>query len=224
MNIHKKSWETGKQHEIAFWTEWFETKGLQWKDEFKNRLNEHLPFQDFLVPYLPDRPEITVLDVGAGPLTLLGKVLPGRKLTIIAVDPLADIYDKILESYHIVPLIRTESCDSERLSEKFHACTFDLVVIQNALDHSYDPMEGIKQMLYVLRKDCWVILSHDTNEAERANYVGFHQWNFCREEDKFIIWNKDARIDVASELGGYAEITLHGENYVLIKKMDIQSP
>ncbi len=222
MNTHKETWELGRKFEIDFWTAWFETKGLQWKEEFSNRLKEDLLFQDCLVPYLPDWPELTVLDVGAGPLTLLGKVLPGRKLTIVAVDPLADIYDKILERNHIVPPVRTELCEAERLSEKFSARTFDLVFIQNALDHSYDPMKGIKQMLHVLKNNCWLIMSHDTNEAERANHVGFHQWNLCREDDKFIIWNKDIRIDVATALNSHAEITLHGEHYVLIKKMDIQ--
>ena len=227
MNTHKEQWESGKQHEIDFWTEWFETGGLQWKEEYKNRLDENLPFPEFLIEYLPDRPEITVLDVGAGPLTLLGKVLPGRKLTITAVDALADIYDKIMERCHIVPLVRTQYCEAERLSEKFPAGSFDLVYMQNALDHSYDPMEGIKQMLHVVKNDCCVFLSHATNEAERENYSGFHQWNFCMEGDKFIIWNKDARIDVASELSGYAEVTVRGDdawNQVMMKKIDFQAP
>ena len=36
-----------------------------------------------------------VLDVGAGPLSSLGTHVPGRDVEIIAVDPLADIYDEL---------------------------------------------------------------------------------------------------------------------------------
>ena len=45
----------------------------------------------------PEGVTVRVLDVGAGPLTALGKVWPGRTLELTAVDPLADEYNAILD-------------------------------------------------------------------------------------------------------------------------------
>ncbi len=36
--------------------------------------------------------EVSILDVGAGPLTIINKTFPGKTLTITATDPLADEY------------------------------------------------------------------------------------------------------------------------------------
>lgn len=222
----KKKWEKGTEYEINFWFRWFETKGLEWKKDYADRLDANLPFQDYLVNYLPKSSKCTILDVGAGPLTMLGKKLPGYDLDIIAVDPLAREYDDILRRYDISPLVRTQYCDAERLSERFPPDYFDLIHVQNALDHSYSPLEGIQQMLKVLKKNCFIFMSHISNEAEKENYVGFHQWNFCREKNEFIIWNREDKINVNEELKGHAEVAITGDESwtnVEIRKMDGQS-
>lgn len=205
---NKNKWEEGKQKEIDFWSEWIKTKGLEWQQDYINRLNPDLPFQDYLIKYLPEGPEVSILDVGAGPLTPLGKKLQGYKINITAVDPLANEYDEILRKFSIIPLVKTQYCEVERLADMFSSNSFDLVCIFNALDHCYDPVEGIKQMLYVLKKDRFIFMSHCTNEAEKQNYVGFHQWNFCKENDYFIIWNKDAKINVTNTLKEQADIKI----------------
>jgi SAM-dependent methyltransferase len=212
MEAHKSTWTEGRQIEIAFWSEWFRTKGLEWEKEFRDRLDPDLPFQEYLVRYLPKSSKCAILDVGAGPLTALGKRLTGCELVITAVDPLAHEYDEILKRFDISPIVRTQYCEAEKLSEKFPPDHFDFVHVLNALDHSYDPLEGIKQMLRVLKKHCFIFMSHANNEAEKEKYVGFHQWNFCREDDTFIIWNKDTRIDVNEELKDLAELRITGDN------------
>ncbi len=220
--MNENPWEKGKDNEVAFWTQWFNTKGLDWGKDYANRLDANLPFQDYLVKYLPKPPKCSILDVGAGPLTLLGKVLTGYELAIVAIDPLADEYNSILERNNISPIIRTQQCEVERLSERFSPEYFDLVHVQNALDHSYDPLEGITQMLRVLRQGCFIFMAHITNEAEKENYVGFHQWNFCQQDGKFIIWNKHERIDVREVLKKEAQVSIHGDaqwNVVEIRKL-----
>lgn len=150
------------------------------------------------------------------------KNIDGHELTIIAVDPLANEYDEILKRYDISPLVRTQYCDAEQLSEKFSNTFFDLIHIRNALDHSYDPLKGIEEMLKVLKENCFIFMSHSTNEAEKENYVGFHQWNFCQDGDRFVIWNGSARIDVNEALRKKAEVVVvHGNadwNTVEIRK------
>lgn len=219
--MNKRQWENGKRSEIDFWSKWIKTKGLEWKEDYINRLDVNLPLQDYLVKYLPKGPEVSILDVGAGPLTPLGKILPGYEINITAVDPLAKEYDAILGKHRIIPTVRTQFGEVERLSEQFPSNLFDLIHVSNALDHSYNPLEGIKQMLIILKKNSFIFMSHFTNEAEKENYNGFHQWNFCEENNQFIIWDKDTTINVNDVLAGKAEVMITGNmnsNVVEIKK------
>lgn len=221
--MNKTKWVEGKQNEIDFWSHWCDTKGDGWKQDYIDRLDPNLPFQEYLICYLPKELEISLLDVGAGPLTSLGKVLTNCKLNITPIDPLADEYNNILTQYNITPIIRTQFGEVECLSKQFSSNSFHLIHVCNALDHSYNPLMGIQQMLDVLKKNCFIYMSHNTNEAEKEGYTGFHQWNFCEENQRFIIWNKNKRIDVNETLRGAAEVRIShcmNSNIVEIRKIN----
>jgi hypothetical protein len=106
----------GVDHEIDFWTRWFTTKGLHWPDDYRRRLD---PDSQLDEPLIIERlaglgEEVAILDVGAGPLTILGKRYPGKSLRITPVDPLAREYDRLLAEFGVVPPIRTDFCPGER--------------------------------------------------------------------------------------------------------------
>jgi hypothetical protein len=63
--------------------------------------------------------EISILDVGAGPLTWLGYRYSGKKLTIVPVDPLAAEYDRLLHEAGLEPPVRTIPVAGEELLEHF---------------------------------------------------------------------------------------------------------
>ena len=86
-------WRGGMAAEREFRSRWFATVGLSWQAEYAWRL-ERRPLADWQVALLPAGPA-RVLDMGAGPLSSLGTHVPGRDVEIIAVDPLADIYDEL---------------------------------------------------------------------------------------------------------------------------------
>ena len=135
--------------------------------------------------------EIHILDVGAGPLTYLGRKFHGKQINITAVDPLADEYDKILAKYQVQPLIRTEKLAGEELTTRFQPNTFDLVFARNSIDHSYDPERVILQMIEVVKPGRYVLLEHLPNEASKHHYIGLHQWNFSVSADgDFLINSK----------------------------------
>jgi hypothetical protein len=92
------------------------------------------------------------------------------------------------------------------LADRFTHNSFDLVWAQNSVDHSYDPIGVIEQALCVVRLGCWVVLVHGTNEAVNENWSGLHQWNFCGENDDFVIWNRTSRVNVSQRLRPYADI------------------
>jgi hypothetical protein len=108
--------------------------------------------------------------------------------------------------------VRTITGHVERLSESLDTDFFDLVHMRNALDHSYDPLEGIRQMLAVAKTGAPVVLSHARNEAERESYVGFHQWNVDERGGRMVLWNKSTTIDVNDALGSGADVTVQGSD------------
>jgi len=201
-------WEGGKSHEIAFWEHYFRTKGGDWPQEYADRMDPQQPLQKFLIEHLDSRSDaVEILDVGAGPLTVIGKVWPGHTVRITAVDALGDAYGQLYEKFGVAPAVRTLSCETEKLSERFSANRFDLVYIRNALDHGYDPLAGIGEMLTVVKPGGTVLLQHFANEAEKEGYAGFHQWNLAIENRDMIMWNKKDRFSLRAFIQGRAEIT-----------------
>src|SRR6185312_12382497 len=92
-----------------------------------------------------------ILDVGCGPITNIGYVLPGVDVQITAVDPLSGVYSKLLAGCDLTPPAPTQFATAEDLSAFFDAEAFDLVHCCNALDHSFDPLRGLRQMVHVTK-------------------------------------------------------------------------
>lgn len=184
-----RQWHTQLADEVAFWDEYLATKGLQWKDEFRRRLDPDLPLQQEFTRLLeaPAGSRVRILDVGAGPLTVVGKKWAERTVEIVAVDPLAPEYDRLLAKHGIQPVCRTCCARAERLTEIFPAQAFDFVHARNSIDHSSDPITAISEMLRVVKPGCWVYLEHKINEGRAENYHGLHQWNFFPKDGEFFI-------------------------------------
>lgn len=223
-----ETWNDALPEETIFWENWFETQGLEWKDSYRWRIDPNYEFYPYLQPYLnvPKGGTARVLDVGAGPLTVLGKVLPGRKLDLVAVDPLAPQYDRMLAKHGITPLVRTQLCHGEHLLGMFPRSSFDLVYAENSLDHSYDPLACLTQMLAVVKPNCYVVTDHLVNEGKNERYAGLHQWNFDVRglfRPKLILWrpNEDP-IDLQEHFGRSAHVKAKLKNrhvYAFIKRL-----
>lgn len=96
----------------------------------------------------------------------------------------------------------------EELSTRFDDGVFDLVFCTNALDHSVNPLLGIRQMLRAVRPGCYVILKHEPNVAEAEAYTGMHGWNFDERDERFIIRRGPREIDVGQMLASSAEVSV----------------
>lgn len=216
----KLLWEAGIKSQVRFWDMWFETKGLRWPEEYKKRFDPNLLLQSKVCDLLPNQNQFTILDVGAGPLTILGKKCDGKSVIIKAIDPLADEYDILLKKYKIDPLIRTEKLDAEKLDNKYLSGTFDLVYAKNSIDHSYDPEHAILQMIKVVKSGCFVLLEHANNEAENQNYLGFHQWNFSMsDEENFLISNKNSFVNMTEKYDDICDIVCEINKNMLITRI-----
>ena len=203
-------WEVGLDEETEFWLRWLSSRGAPWTEDFAQRTDPATPLQPHIAAYLqgPPRDGVRVLDVGSGPLTVLGKHWEGHRLDITAVDPLAERYAELYERTGIHPTVIPVAGQAEHVSEQFEHGSFDLVYAQNCIDHGYDPMRSIEEMLTLVKPGSMLLLEHAIDEGEFMEYAGPHQWNFRGEDGRFVLWRPGYRVDAHAELAPRAEISL----------------
>ena len=213
-------WAGAVDEEITFWRKWFATKGGPWPQDFKFRFDPESSLQESVAKHLTDvGPSVRLLDVGSGPLTMIGKRWPGHDLEITPVDALADQYDALLAEFSLTPPVRTRKCDTEHLSDEFAPDTFDVAYCRNALDHHYQPLDAIHQMVTVVKPGGTVLLQHSVNEAEREAYSGMHQWNFDWRDGDCVIWRPGKEWSLQSEFAGQATVSGGKEQEVVTAKL-----
>lgn len=198
--MNKEKWHDGTTHEIAFWDAFFETKNFGDPGDYNFRLDRSTELQQQIKDLLIGIENPLILDVGAGPLTYLGKNINGFPINIYPVDALAAHYNIILNKYGIEPPIRTLFKESEELDQLRGIVLPDLIVVQNTLDHSYDPLKAILCMPLVVKPNGVIYLNHYKNTAEHCNHEGLHQWNFDLVDDKLIIATEGYTRNVDDEL------------------------
>lgn len=205
----REEWLSGVEPELAYWHDWLSHRGYDAHEEYLRMISPHSIFQ--YTDGLPSSNEaVQVLDVGAGPITKVGKIMEGRQVIIKSVDYLAHAYNIMLKDLGIISPVMTEFGLAERLSEDNPEDFYDVVVCSSALDHVRDPVKCLSEMLSVCKPGGHLFVSVQRNEGERNNYDGFHNWNFDRAEDgRAVLWNRYARFDLAEMYRGISEWDVH---------------
>jgi len=212
----KEKWNANIGVEAGHWREIIERRFFSdiqrdvWAvDLFK----DDLPLQEIYLCFVPieQRENARILDVGSGPVTILGKVYHGKRVDLTAVDALADRYNEMLDENAWNPPVRTQQCHAEQLVEKFGLEQFDVVNCRNALDHSYNPVTAIQQMLAVLKENRALLIESAVNEGKRTSYQGLHSWDINESDGSLTIAASDGvphRLD-RSYFGGKVELIRH---------------
>ena len=226
--VRRLLWRTRAKSEVDFWASWLTgAPGTeQWAHDRELRLAPETEIRDPLVREELERipaEEISILDVGAGPLTMLGYRYPGKTLTIVPVDPLADDYERLLREAHLEPPIPTIAVAGEALLEHFGSRKFDIAYASNSLDHSADPFTIISNMVSVVRTGGIVLLRHKRNEGESARYGGLHQWNFDVVDGRLLVWNNAVEVNVSAALEGRAATTAWTAHHEVMARLVVGS-
>ncbi len=201
-------WRRGLPGEVAFWENVIRTDGADWPDDYRHRFTAGAEIDE---PLILDRlpliaaPRVSILDVGAGPASSLGSALGGRELELVAVDPLADEYDRLLARHGVEPPVRVLACRGEDVLARFGPDRFDFVYARNSIDHSADPARVVRNMLLLARPGGFVILRHWRNEGLKAEYEELHQWNVDLADGELVLWNARHR-HTLSELAHGLEV------------------
>ena len=167
------------------------------------------PLQSDLAELLPcyNGVDLKVLDIGAGPVSKVGKIHNGHAIKLVPIDPMANQYRKILMKLNLQPKYWTCYGEGEKLSEQFEESSFDLIHARNSIDHSLNPMKVIEEAISVLKPNHYFYLNHYQNEGKAAEYYGLHQWNFDIEDGNFVIRNRfGEQVNVNKTLSGKAQI------------------
>ena len=187
--LKEEQWSKGIAFEVGFWETWVKSGGSEWPADYQKRLDPEMPLVEYMAAHCEslNKPKLRILDVGAGPMTLVGKKLGNKILEIVAIDPLAEQYNILLDEKGIKPLVRTQFGYGEKILEYFPKGSFDVAHAQNSLDHGMNPVQSIEQMVEVVGSPGFVFLSHAENEGKTANYGGFHQWDFTEKNGDFLV-------------------------------------
>ena len=221
-------WLFGIPYELAFWEASLKNKTtreslLRFSHLGSDITLDGFDVQSFLLQQ-PDPTQAIVLDVGSGMSFLPGDHIStgGRQqaINIRYIDPLALFYNNITTK-HRLGLPQVEFGMMEYLSAFYPEHNVSLVIIQNALDHSDNPVKGIIEAVGTLKTGGILYLNHHPDEAEYENYRGFHKYNIRIEDNSLIIWNKQQRINVNEILKTFARIevqTVDGNPVAVITK------
>jgi ubiquinone/menaquinone biosynthesis C-methylase UbiE len=197
-----KSRKLGELLEVNYWNN---APIPEWK------LDPKLPLQKRLIELLPDNKKVKILDVGAGMLTTVRKKHPEKYLHIIAIDPLAKEYYRILNRKRIIPPVVTSCLSLSNFREK----TFDIVYARNSIDHSVDPIKEIYEMIRVCKG--WVLMEHFVDTGKKENYRGLHQWNFNLSNGDLTISNRKKSSTIISKYFHNEIINESGRQWIITK-------
>lgn len=200
-----KNWVNGIPYEIAYWESTYSNKKRLESLFNWSKYNKEIELNNFDVKLLLCQKENpTIVDVGCGMSFSNGDKLDGKQLNVFYIDPLAPFFNKIIEKKKL-DLPKITFGFIEYLSA-FLPNKASLIIVQNALDHSNNPIKGILECIESLEIGGVLYLRHFTNEAETENYRGFHKYNISLENDELVIWNKETKTNINYFLRGFTEI------------------
>jgi SAM-dependent methyltransferase len=181
--------DDGLAHELAFWRDHCAKNDLSSYLDPERRVE---PSLEEVISHIESAQPgvIQALDIGCGPLTVLGNIWSGGRLEVTGIDPLAYRYSELLLGLGIERPFASLSGYAEELDQHFPEERFDLVFSHNALDHCRDPAAVIRQALRVCRSGGALHFVVFPNEGEHARYSGLHQWNFDLHGNAVVIWNR----------------------------------
>jgi len=235
LNTQLDAWLDGIYSEIKFWNNMLITDGGVYdKNKWHNTIKRNRPF--ILEDDIPSEmygTEYHFIDVGSGPFSRCGFITDKVNLFHTALDPLAEVYAALKKNFNIETEINLKTGFVELLDKYLKPNSYDMVHMSNSLDHCFDPVLGIYQLINICKIGGKIILRHKENEAEVEKYEGFHQWNLSVDVDKnqFTIWRDDEKYNINEIFTEYVDITCEVDKLEPIlnrvemkKKKDISIP
>ncbi|MDA1054433.1 MAG: class I SAM-dependent methyltransferase [Planctomycetota bacterium] len=170
------------QIEFDFWDHELSLEG-QFPEDMCHRLGldgqSHLVYPTYLDALIKDHytpaDRLQVLDVGSGPVSMLGFGHTKGDFQLTAADPLGRKYTEALSKYGYSLPYDLVQCFGEELTDCFGGNRFHIVWMHNALDHSQQPDIVVRQLVEVLRTGGYLLIQGWSREGTSQGWNGLHQ-------------------------------------------------
>jgi SAM-dependent methyltransferase len=213
-SISPEQWKANLDEEFTDACNWFIAAGngeTEPREDIVWRLDPAADFAqrsyigEYLRVHAPPGAAVSILDVGAGPMTFLPKAWVTRTVSITAIDPLAERYTEILRTGSLAAPVPTTPGKAETLRDSFAENQFDAVFTRNAFEQFGDPLLGLRQMLAVVKPGHWVLVLQEGMRDEAQQRRG--PWVLREEDDELLMSIGDGKsIDLRDELGDAADV------------------
>jgi SAM-dependent methyltransferase len=192
--------DRGYAAELDFWRGYIARNGARvsdpacWEDAFPTALRRWLEAMG------AGRRQLAVLELGSGPVSLLAWGVEQRLFQLTAVDPLADEYAHLMAgcTYPVEPTMG----HGEQLSRLFPRRSFDLAYSSNALDHTRDPRECMRQLAMIVKDGGLLYCEGFLHEGTNAEWEGLHQHDLVPEDGQLVAYDREGRRVVVTEALG----------------------
>lgn len=164
----------------------------------KIREYNHLqPLKEHLVALIGDKKKVKIADIGSGPFSITGQLVPGVEVELHLSDQTD--YKYLWDRYVSIasPLFPIEVQNMEAMT--YEDDTFDIVHCCNALDHTANARPAILEMKRICKPGGWVYI--DCNLIQMSTSGHRHRWDalengdFVSKNDSFN-FQKDYGFDV----------------------------
>ena len=142
------------------------------------KFNRRLPLNDYLIPLIGDKKEVKIADLGSGPLSTIGQYLDGVKVEVYPSDRYS--FKDFWKRYKTTPLFQIEIQNMEKLT--YEDSFFDIVHCVNALDHTVNALDAVKEMIRVCKIGGWVYI--DCALYQQTEQGHKHYWD-AKEDGTF---------------------------------------
>ena len=137
---------------------------------------------------------LLTLEIGSGPNSNLSYWVDKGLLKVIAIDPLANIYEKIMKKLNYKYPISPIKLRGEDLLKQFKEETFHVVFAQNSLDHTENPINCFKNAYILLKKGGLLFVCSNLKEGTRTLWSGMHKFDIYLENNNILLANKNGEI------------------------------
>ena len=137
---------------------------------------------------------LLTLEIGSGPNSNLSYWVDKKLLEVIAIDPLAEIYKKIMKKLNYEYPITPIKLRGEDILKQFKAETFHIIFTQNSLDHTENPIMCFKSAYISLKKGGLLFVCSNMKEGTRTSWSGMHKFDIYMENNNLLLANKKGEI------------------------------
>jgi SAM-dependent methyltransferase len=154
------------------------------------KFNKSNPLAEYLIPFLGNKREVRIADLGSGPYSIIGDHLGNRDIQLYLMDN--QDFRGFWEQYKATPYYPVFRFDMEDIP--FRDSTFDLVTCINALDHTDDAYKAVQEMIRICKPGGWIYIDCHLDQKETGHK---HKWN----ANKYGTFSNDDTFFSLSNLG-----------------------